>query len=154
MYIHVHRHTICKLKRHVSFAEYRLFYRALLQKRPIILRSLLIIAAGCEAKVEWQQSRSDSIGCVCILWMIKFILCRGSYSYTHRRSYSYTHRTSYSYTHRRSYSYTRSISISKSDSLCFQKKQKYAYTHTYKLGPKSASRGPERRYSAKETYDY
>jgi len=29
-----------KLK--VSFAEYRLFYRALLQKRPIILRSLLI----------------------------------------------------------------------------------------------------------------
>ena len=28
----------------VSFAEYRLFYRALLQKRPIILRSLLIVA--------------------------------------------------------------------------------------------------------------
>ena len=29
------------LKLQVSFAEYRLFYRALLQKRPIILRSLL-----------------------------------------------------------------------------------------------------------------
>jgi len=28
----------------VSFAEYRLFYRALLQKRPVILRSLLIVA--------------------------------------------------------------------------------------------------------------
>ena len=28
----------------VSFAEYSLFYRALLQKRPIILRSLLIVA--------------------------------------------------------------------------------------------------------------
>jgi len=28
----------------VSFAEYRLFYRALLQKRPMILRSLLIVA--------------------------------------------------------------------------------------------------------------
>ena len=28
----------------VSFAEYRLFYRALLQKRPIILRSLLVVA--------------------------------------------------------------------------------------------------------------
>ena len=27
-----------------SFAEYRLFYRALLQKRPMILRSLLIVA--------------------------------------------------------------------------------------------------------------
>jgi len=29
---------------YVSFAEYRLFYRALLQKRPIILKSLLIVA--------------------------------------------------------------------------------------------------------------
>jgi len=28
----------------LSFAEYRLFYRALLQKRPVILRSLLIVA--------------------------------------------------------------------------------------------------------------
>jgi len=32
------------LKWQVSFAEYRLFYRALLQKRPMILRSLLIVA--------------------------------------------------------------------------------------------------------------
>jgi len=32
------------LKLQVSFAEYHLFYRALLQKRPIILRSLLIVA--------------------------------------------------------------------------------------------------------------
>ena len=32
------------LKLQVSFAEYRLFYRAVLQKRPIILRSLLIVA--------------------------------------------------------------------------------------------------------------
>jgi len=32
------------LKLQVSFAEYRLFYRALLQKRPVILRSLLIVA--------------------------------------------------------------------------------------------------------------
>jgi len=32
------------LKVQVSFAEYRLFYRAPLQKRPIILRSLLIVA--------------------------------------------------------------------------------------------------------------
>jgi len=32
------------LKLQVSFAEYRLFYRALLQKRPIILRSLRIEA--------------------------------------------------------------------------------------------------------------
>jgi len=33
------------LKLQVSFAEYSLFYRALLQKRPIILRSLLIVAS-------------------------------------------------------------------------------------------------------------
>jgi len=32
------------LKSYVSSAEYSLFYRALLQKRPIILRSLLIVA--------------------------------------------------------------------------------------------------------------
>ena len=32
------------LKLQVSFAEYRLFYRALLQKRPIILRRLLLVA--------------------------------------------------------------------------------------------------------------
>ena len=32
------------LKLQVSLADYRLFYRALLQKRPIILRSLLIVA--------------------------------------------------------------------------------------------------------------
>jgi len=34
------------LKLWVSFAEYRLFYRALLWKRPIILRSLLIVATA------------------------------------------------------------------------------------------------------------
>ena len=32
------------LKLHVSFAEYRLFYRALLQRGPVIWRSLLIVA--------------------------------------------------------------------------------------------------------------
>jgi len=32
------------LKLHVSFAKYNLFCRALLQKRPMILRSLLIVA--------------------------------------------------------------------------------------------------------------
>jgi len=36
------------LKLQVSFAEYRLFYRALLQKRPIILKSLLLVATPYE----------------------------------------------------------------------------------------------------------
>ena len=37
------------LKLQVSFAEYSLFYRALLQKRPIIIRSLLIVATPYQA---------------------------------------------------------------------------------------------------------
>ena len=37
----------------VSFAEYHLFYRALLQKRPMILRSLLIVATTYDA--SWQS---------------------------------------------------------------------------------------------------
>jgi len=40
------------LKLYVSFAEYRLFYRALLQKRPRILRNLLIVATPYA--VRWQ----------------------------------------------------------------------------------------------------
>ena len=39
------------LKLHVSFAEYSLFYRALLQKRLIILRSLLILATPYQTLV-------------------------------------------------------------------------------------------------------
>jgi len=43
------QHMVClpladSFKLQVSFAEYRLFNRALLQKRPIILRSLLMVA--------------------------------------------------------------------------------------------------------------
>ena len=44
------------LKLYVSFAEYRLFYRALLQKRPIILRSLLIVATPYHV-YAWVVSR-------------------------------------------------------------------------------------------------
>jgi len=36
--------VVGSLKSQVSFAEYSLFYRALLQRRPVILRSLLIVA--------------------------------------------------------------------------------------------------------------
>ena len=36
----------------VSFAEYSLFYRALLQKRPIILRSLLIEKSEDQKKIN------------------------------------------------------------------------------------------------------
>ena len=46
------------LKIYVSFAEYSLFYRALLQKSPMILGSLLIVAT------PYQHSRDrDNIQC-------------------------------------------------------------------------------------------
>jgi len=47
------------LKSQVSFAEYFLFYRALLQKRPIILRSLRIVAT------PYAFSKASSI----LLWI-------------------------------------------------------------------------------------
>ena len=43
----------CLYKLQVSFAEYSLFYRALLQKRPIILRSLLIVATPHNTDSEY-----------------------------------------------------------------------------------------------------
>jgi len=39
------------LKLQFSFAEYSFFYRALLQKRPIILRSLLIVATPYHGRI-------------------------------------------------------------------------------------------------------
>jgi len=54
------------LKLHVSFAEYHLFYRAILQKRPIILRSLSIVATSysCNHSTECPP---DPINHVCSL---------------------------------------------------------------------------------------
>jgi len=48
----------CESKLQVSFAEYSLFYRALLQKRPVILRSLLIVDS---------KSRQH-----CVMWSFQF----------------------------------------------------------------------------------
>jgi len=45
------------LQLYVSFAEYRLVYRALLQKRPMILRSLLIVATPYKRYREKQSER-------------------------------------------------------------------------------------------------
>ena len=52
-HIRTHIHTCTRtytymgwLRLQVSFVEYRLFYRVLWQKRPIILRSLLIVATA------------------------------------------------------------------------------------------------------------
>ena len=45
-------------KIYVSFAEYSLFYRALLQKRPIILKSHLIVAHSCIAQSQYSTHSS------------------------------------------------------------------------------------------------
>jgi len=43
-------------KLQVSFAEYRLFYRALLQKRPMFLRTLLIVAIPySQMQIGWHR---------------------------------------------------------------------------------------------------
>jgi len=47
------------LKLQVSFAECRLFYMALLQKRPIILRSLVIVATPY--RLGASKVRHDSV---------------------------------------------------------------------------------------------
>ena len=58
-HIHVRHDTmgwlrvVGSLKSYVSSAEYRLFNRALLQKRPIILRSLLIVATPCAKRAKY-----------------------------------------------------------------------------------------------------
>jgi len=64
--------AVGSFKLYVSFAEYRLFYRALLQKRPIILRSLLIVAIPCVFREEvatgdsWIRSSSRVyMSCTC-----------------------------------------------------------------------------------------
>jgi len=57
------------LNKKVSFAEYSLFYRALLQKRPMFLGSLLIVATSYPSYYVWYalvMSRQ---------WIIHFVLC-------------------------------------------------------------------------------
>jgi len=61
------------LKLQVSFAENRLFYRALLQKRPIILRSLLIEATPyvhdmCASATNQQSSCTKAWLCLVSSW--------------------------------------------------------------------------------------
>jgi len=56
----------------LSFAEYRLFYRTLLQKKPVILRSLLIIATPHLSLLSLSHVprvcvRAGARVCVCVL---------------------------------------------------------------------------------------
>ena len=75
------RRLVGSSKLYVSFAEYRLFYRALLQKRRVILRSLRIVASpyvGCAQKSKPQLSLSLSLSLflslACSFYMLRFTL--------------------------------------------------------------------------------
>jgi len=60
-----HDFLVGSLKLYVSFAERRLFYRALLQKRPVILRSLLVEASSAMRMGDMTHlfARHNSVRC-------------------------------------------------------------------------------------------
>jgi len=90
------------LKSYVSSTKYRLFHRALLQKRPIILRSLLIVA------IPYRFSYAPVI----FLYLVLFFLISPSlscsfylplsplYIHTYIHIYTHTHAHKNIYTHR------------------------------------------------------
>jgi len=72
----VWQRLVGSLKLEVSFAEYSLFYRALLQKRPIISRSLLFAATPYPVWIffvcgRWRRSNSHSD----TLFPVIFLVC-------------------------------------------------------------------------------
>ena len=61
------------LKPYISFAEYSLFYRALLQKRPMLWRSLLIAAtpySSCDVCVCWNTQHEQTLILHSIFWIL------------------------------------------------------------------------------------
>jgi len=70
------------LKSQVSFAEYRLFDRALLQKRPIILPTLLTVATPyLDSPVTFESADV----CVCVLYVRYVRLCKFGGRGEHKR---------------------------------------------------------------------
>ena len=60
------------MKLDVSFAEYSLFYRALLQKRPVILRSLIIVATPYQYPKWVYKQRSVAFPILLVLQIETF----------------------------------------------------------------------------------
>ena len=80
------------LKSYVSLTEYSLFYRALLQTRPIILRSLLIVATLYILIYTSMQGDEAQLICTCTFTHL-FKTIR-TYTHTHIwpiYAYTYTH---------------------------------------------------------------
>ena len=79
------------LKLLVSFAEYSLFYRALLQKRPIILRSLLIVATTHVRMSQVMHSHTQTM----TYMRIRHV------THTHTQTVTYTRMSHVTHTHAR-----------------------------------------------------
>jgi len=118
---------VASLKLQVSFAEYSLFYRALLQKRPIILRSLLVIATSYEwdvlhipmshdihqhAHTHTLQKRpmKETIFCkredILPIWMRCVTYADKSRYNKHAHTHTCTRTRTYTHMHRRTLSHT------------------------------------------------
>ena len=68
-----------------SFAEYRLFHRALLQKSPKILRSLLVVAALYSTHcAPLTATAAATLLCDCTVW----ICCTNTLKHTHWYTFS------------------------------------------------------------------
>ena len=69
-------HTLCVRVSDISFAEYSLFYRALLQKRPIILRSLPIVATPYTLCVRVSDDSDETLSmCAMTLYVCHDSIC-------------------------------------------------------------------------------
>ena len=66
---------VSSFKLQVSFAEYTLFYRALLQKRPIILRSVLIVATPYTYSEFGPCLATCVCSCVCVCVCVCVCAC-------------------------------------------------------------------------------
>ena len=106
------------LKLWVSFAENCLFYRALLQKRPLILRSLLVIAtlynrhtqhiyththAHTHTQIARAHTHTHSL----------------SLSHTQTHTYAHTHTHTHTHTHKRTHTQTHALTHRHTHTLSF-----------------------------------
>ena len=119
--------SVCSFKLYVSFAEYSHFNMALLQKRPIISRSLLIEATPYRS-VHFAHTRKHTHA--------------HSHTHTHThthvptRSHTRTHTYTYTHTHTHIHWHTNTHTHTGLANLVFDKlismvKEEHTHTHTH-----------------------
>jgi len=129
------------LKWWVSSAEYRLFYRSLLQKRPIILRSLLIVDTPDQTYLQGDQIGMRIVNTSKETYMRHETCKRDLLSlcdnHTHTHTHTHTHihlRThTYAHTHKHKHAHTFSLSLSLSQTHTHTHTQTQTRTHSLSL---------------------